>query len=558
MFCRNCGCKNDDTAIFCRECGSKLVVDANEQVNPNSTPIIVPMNTQQVSNGAGDILDVFKSIPKKILAGLGIGIVASVVIVFVLGNVNSTINLDEFVEISYEGYEGYGHASVSIEWAGLANKYGNKLKYTNAGVSAFGAYKPPVDVLEEYISAPSLDKSEGLSNGDELKCAWNIDEEELSKYIKCKVKFSDKSVKVSGLEVADTFDPFESLMVTFDGVGPVGYVIYEYTGDYLDTYDFYVDKKSGLSNGDTITISIDNADPKYFASNYGKIPAITEKEYSVEGLGTYASKVDEIGVESLNSIKTKVESIITDYTSGWSHDATVDSVSYIGNYVAHAKDSDADNYNYLGIVYQINSHVQAASDCDVVNVVQYFDVVFKNVAVKADGTVDIDLGSYSPPRNSFYKKAYYGKYSFNYRNYTYYGYESLPALVKNRSSDFGDGYEYDWEIEGLDLENMSAKNEEYICPYSSEREMTREEIDAYMSGDYSAYSFPGDRTIVQMLINEIYAKHGYQFSDDELIQYFNEKEWYTSISDKTNDMDEIYKSMSSVEQANVKLLQEYQ
>ena len=64
--------------------------------------------------------------------------------------------------------------------------------------------------------------------------------------------------------------------------------------------------------------------------------------------------------------------------------------------------------------------------------------------------------------------------------------------------------------------------------------------------------------IVQMLINEIYARHGYQFSDDELTQYFNGKEWYTSIADKTNDMDEIYKSMSSVEQDNVKLLQEYQ
>ena len=558
MFCRNCGCKNDDTAMFCRECGSKLVVDSNEKVIPNPTPIIVPTNTQQMRIGVENILDIFKSMPKKILAGAGIGIVAIVVMAFVMVNVNSTINLDDFVKVSYEGYEGYGYASVSIDWAGLENKYGNKLKYTNAGLSAYETFEPPVDVLKEYISVPCLDKSEGLSNGDKLKCSWNIDEEELSKYIKCKVKFSDKSVEVSGLEVADTFDPFESLEVTFFGVEPAGYVTYEYTGDYLDTYDFYVDKKSELSNGDTITISIDNEDPNYFASNYGKIPAITEKEYTVENLGIYASKVDEIREDSLNTIRNKADLIIKNYTSEWSHDVTVDSVSYIGSYVASTNNSIFNNHNHLGVVYQINSHVQASSDYDAVNVVQYFDVFFDNVAIKADGTIEIDLASYSTPWNSFYIKAYYGKNSFNYRNYRYYGYESLPELVQDRKSNFGDEYEYDWAIEGLDLENMSAKTEEYICSYSSEREITREEIEAYMSADYSSYSFPGDRTIVQMLINEIYARHGYQFSDDELTQYFNGKEWYTSIADKTNDMDEIYKSMSSVEQDNVKLLQEYQ
>lgn len=335
----------------------------------------------------------FKSIPKKILYGIAGGIVAIAVIAIILVNVNSTINLDKYVEVTYEGYEGYGRATVSIDWASIQNKYGSKLKYTNAGASMYGNYEAPVDALSDFISTPTLDNSTGLKNDDEITYTWDIDEDELSKYIKCKVKYKDKTLTVSGLEEVETFDAFESLDVTFNGAGPAGYVTYEYNGEIFDTYDFYADKESGLSNGDVVTISIGIDDLEYFADNYGKIPAETSKEYTVEG---------------------------------------------------------------------------------------------------------------------------------------------------------------------LDADNLTAETEDYLCSYSAEREITREEIDTYMSTDYSSYNFPGDRTIVQMIINEMYARHGYEFTDDELTQYFNNKEWYSSIDDKTNDMDKIYKGMSSVEQANVTLLQEYQ
>lgn len=561
MFCRNCGSKNEDGAMFCRECGAKLVVDSNASGTntvTNPTPIIVPNNTQQNENPAGSFIEMFKSIPKKILYGIAGGIVAIAVIAIILININSTINLDKYVEVTYEGYEGYGRATVSIDWASIQNKYGSKLKYTNAGASMYGNYEAPVDALSDFISTPTLDNSIGLKNDDEITYTWNIDEDELSKYIKCKVKYKDKTLTVSGLEEVETFDAFESLDVTFNGVGPAGYVTYEYNGEIFDTYDFYADKESGLSNGDVVTISIGIDDLEYFADNYGKIPAETSKEYTVEGLGRYLTKTSEISDDTLNEVKTKVESIISDYTGSWSSDATVDGVTYLGIYVAASNDSDSYDHNYLGVVYQIDSHVQASADYDAVSVTQYYDVAFNNVAVKDDGFVEMDLESYSTPRNSFSKKAYYGKYSFNYRNYTYYGYESLGAMVQNRTGYYGEEFTYDWNVEGLDADNLTAETEDYLCSYSAEREITREEIDTYMSTDYSSYNFPGDRTIVQMIINEMYARHGYEFTDDELTQYFNNKEWYSSIDDKTNDMDKIYKGMSSVEQANVTLLQEYQ
>ena len=99
-------------------------------------------------------------------------------------------------------------------------------------------------------------------------------------------------------------------------------------------------------------------------------------------------------------------------------------------------------------------------------------------------------------------------------------------------------------------------DEEYICSYSAERKFTQDDIDKFLYDDYSEYDFPGDRTAVQMIINEMYARYGYIFKDEQLNAYFNQWEWYTDISNKTNDMDKIYREMSGIEQYNVDLLQE--
>ena len=42
-----------------------------------------------------------------------------------------------------------------------------------------------------------------------------------------------------------------------------------------------------------------------------------------------------------------------------------------------------------------------------------------------------------------------------------------------------------------------------------------------------------------------------------LNQYFNEKEWYRNIENKSDDMDTIYKNMSVIEQKNITNLNMY-
>ncbi len=63
---------------------------------------------------------------------------------------------------------------------------------------------------------------------------------------------------------------------------------------------------------------------------------------------------------------------------------------------------------------------------------------------------------------------------------------------------------------------------------------------------------PGDRTIAQMIINEIYARHGYIFKDKDLNNYFSDYSWYEG---DTKDMTTIEGRLNDYETKNIKFLQ---
>lgn len=555
MFCRNCGCKNEEEDVFCGACGTKLILESGEE-----EPNLRTTNQTRQQQSAAAMIHAVKAIPKKALIGIALAIAAITAIYFLIANANATINLDKYVNVTFEGYNGYGRASAEIDWEGIKDKYGSKLTYKKKAFSDYGSslqYYHPVDFMNEYVTV-SIDKTSQLSNENAVKYTWNIDEEALTEYLKCKIKFEDKTITVSGLEEIDTFDPFSDVTVTYSGVAPMGTASIEYHGAIFDTYDFNCDKDSGLSNGDTLTINLKVYDMGKIAESYGRIPSVTEKTYTVDGLGTYASSISELDAAAVAAMKSTAEEIILEYTSGWTFEKGIDSVKYVGDYLQVAKDASEYTRNIYGLVYEINSHVQASPDYDAVNVVQYYDVRFENIIVNQDSGCEVDLTAYSTPYEEFTKIAYYGEDFYSYDDYYYYGFEVLGHLKNIRVESIADAYDTEWNMEGGDNIDLSAENAaDRLCPYSTEREITESEVLEFLNKDYSLYNFPGDRTIIQMIINEMYALKGYQFSDEGLYNYFSQKEWYQHIVNKTNDMDEIYKNMSSIEQANIALLQQY-
>jgi len=107
--------------------------------------------------------------------------------------------------------------------------------------------------------------------------------------------------------------------------------------------------------------------------------------------------------------------------------------------------------------------------------------------------------------------------------------------------------------EGGNVAVQTPATGEYLYAESASRLLTTADVSNFQAR-YPNSMFPGERSITQMIINEMYARHGYIFKDQALTDYFAQKSWYIP---RTADMEEIYPVMNAVEQANVTLLRTY-
>lgn len=100
---------------------------------------------------------------------------------------------------------------------------------------------------------------------------------------------------------------------------------------------------------------------------------------------------------------------------------------------------------------------------------------------------------------------------------------------------------------------------QYLYPDIYERvldQSDREKILAAAQG----LQLPTDKSIFQMIVNEIYAMHGYKFKNEEIYQYFAKYDWYQLMINSdilVDDMSEIEPILSQMEIDNIKILQEF-
>ena len=83
----------------------------------------------------------------------------------------------------------------------------------------------------------------------------------------------------------------------------------------------------------------------------------------------------------------------------------------------------------------------------------------------------------------------------------------------------------------------------YLMPDSAERYLEASDIENYSHDE------------VQLIINEIYARHGLEFHSREYIDYFSAQDWYEPVSGKSDE--EIVSEFNEFEKANVDLLSQY-
>lgn len=160
-----------------------------------------------------------------------------------------------------------------------------------------------------------------------------------------------------------------------------------------------------------------------------------------------------------------------------------------------------------------------------------------------------DIRKISVKVRSFQKDASGGK--------IYSGWSETKEWENPQEPDWETEYYSHWErLDGSEeVENpywLEEQNTEYLCTYSDARLLTVEDLDTISVE--CANRIPEGKTVSQMIINEMYAKHGYQFTTEIMQNYFNQYDWYRSIEPKISNMDDVRKSMNDIEIANIDFL----
>ena len=401
---------------------------------------------------------------KRLLLGLCVAFTAFALV----GCGTKKIDITEYIDFRAEGYDGYGEAVVELDCEGLIEdnyKAFGLDKDDDSSDSSFQKRMNKVNDAVEFDVSPE----DGLKNGDEVEITVEIDDEDLIEDYKVTLICEDLTEKVKGLEELEEFDPFKDVTVTFSGISPSGTASLDRDYNYdnpTGSLSYQFDKSDGLKNGDTITLSINygGSDPtKYCAESYKMIPTSLTKEYTVEGLSSYVTAIDEIPDELMTSMQGKVEKVIeANAAKEWNENWKIKDKKYIGSYFL--KLSNFENYGdktRLILVYSITAELNYKDkDTNVSDTVTfYYPIYYKDIMVLDDGTGSVNLDEYSACYNSFSKE--YEEIGWWGTNYYFKGYEDLESLFNDFVTKNIDSYDYESTVDAsLVSDDKAASDDE--------------------------------------------------------------------------------------------------
>lgn len=363
-----------------------------------------------------------------------VAIIAIIIILAVSSSAKKTIPLNDYLTIEINGYDTVGNAYYKLDTNQIFEDYADALDVKDE----FDEVRKMV-YFEEYVSG-KLDKTTELKNGDTVTFTWKVDEETLKEALGCKVKYSEVKEKVSTLEELAQYDPFEDLVVTFDGISPNGTVKIDSSNVKYYYINFEADRYQGLKNGDKIKISVQNPDNlKRISVMDGIMVSKLEQEYTVEGLNAYVTQLSEIPQESLDKMKSQSEDALKSYVAqNWGEAESLKGMTFLGNYFLISKGNNiyGNLQNYLYNVYKVdvaNSEGEFS---------YYWYTTFDTLMLLNDGTFSVDLNKYKVPEGSAVFGKAYGECFFK-GSYYYKGYETLDSLFNNCVTSNIDKYTYE-------------------------------------------------------------------------------------------------------------------
>lgn len=374
------------------------------------------------------------------------------------------VDLNEYVTVTYSGYSSVGTADYEFDYLRFNEDYADKIKFSSKARKDlyFGSKATlyPTDFLATCGINGYLDNDTSLSNGDTVTFVWDITDEELEvikKYFRVRLKYEDIETVVTGLEEVPTFDPFDGVNVTYEGMDGNGTARIDLSEakTVLNSYEYSFDNASGLSNGDTVTLRIGNSYSskddmiRQYIATYDKAPSSFEKEFKVEGLSKYVESADDIPKDMMDKMIEQTKSAMeAKHASEFSDtDNYTYGTTYIGYYfiVSKAKPGEYSPYNKLYIVFRNDLTVTDEDTGESSSYVSYSYCGYQNIMILGDGVCSVDLQDYE----FVYERTQIDDYT-TWSWPELYGYKNIDSMFNNLIAVNVDRYSYEDKVSDID------------------------------------------------------------------------------------------------------------
>lgn len=272
----------------------------------------------------------------------------------------AAIDPNDYLEVKYDGLDTVARANATVDYKQMVmdnlKAFGIKDEDDDHDIDR------AVSKLKKYLGG-ELDKTSQLSNGDTIIFEWDDDKvEKLEKKYKIKLKVTDKEIKVTDLEEAKEFNPFDYITLEYNGVGPDAYAKVKVDSSLPVSYDYFkVTPSSGLSNGDKVTVTFGSSksDEEYIKEDcfrQGYVPTLFEKEFKVEGVQSYVKKIDEVEKASYDRMDKYARKEFDKLADSWEKKKLKD-IELIGVNLYTPKDENAYwGKNALCFVYKVTTN----------------------------------------------------------------------------------------------------------------------------------------------------------------------------------------------------------
>jgi len=407
-----------------------------------------------------------------IIVGVAVGLILLVLAsFFALFPRKTKLDLDKYVTVSFEGYDGYGKAMVQFDKDAYLKDYKKKIKFKKSGnflqdslTQNYGAEELLYDFYIDgrwVIEGASDGK---LKNGDKVKFAWKLDQEELEENFKLKLSSKGEELDVQGLKDVKLFDAFQNLDIKFTGISPDGSVEWKGTGDMDGSkgYYFTVEPAMDLKNGDKVKIKIEPENPEALIQKYGMAPKEMEKEITVEGLPSYVDKAEAVSESLLQDMQKELTDKIQSQIANQGEQVSFVGAEYLGYYFLNAKSKSAFEHNIIFPVMKVNVQINIPDKSYSAQHSYYFTGSFVNIMDEGNGKITVDLNDMKIPYHyasiDTGVTAWFSTIKFNFS-----GFEDLNSLRNQCVSQKLDKYTVEETVK-----DIASKTEESVAESQAE------------------------------------------------------------------------------------------